>query len=383
MPTVEDIIVQRYQMTLEDFIARGPQIVPAYYGRMINAINAEDVDALQEILTEMDGGVVGGEDAAEDTLGISSSNDMMEIINQGIAQAFEGTPYGGFSTDRVNYTYDPETGTVQQLTLPSAFPKGFAQLYNPTLQPELIAALHKDLERAGVVEPGFFDEETEFGEKTQNVLGVVLEFADTNFFIDINSEEGQKLIEEYGDNSYGYLENEADEVIFARAILDKAIIALGNDVRQQEEIQKKLQDDAAVQAIAARFVMPTDDELDEFTEETYQQLVGRPPTAAERDKYATRQAELYSTKMKNLIALEKAIQANEIFKGVEVTKDFEGRDITVTEDRLNPLFQVVDPEAQAGSEIASDLEGEISAIEKGNAYRKQQAALLDAMFGQI
>tara|TARA_R100000329_G_scaffold95687_1_gene79506 strand:- start:146 stop:1297 length:1152 start_codon:yes stop_codon:yes gene_type:complete len=383
MPTVEDIIVQRYQMTLEDFIARGPQIVPAYYGRMINAINAEDSEELQKILIEMDGGVVGGEDAAEDTLNIPSVNDVDALIKQGIAEAFEGTPYGSLSTDRINYVYDPETGTVKQLTLPSAFPKGFAQLYNPTLQPELIAGLHKDLERAGVVEPGYFDDETEFGEKTQNVLGVVLEYADANFFIDIKSEEGQQLIEEYGDNSYGYLENEADEVIFARAILDKAIIALGNDVRQQEEIQKKLQDDAAVQAIASRFVMPTDDELDEFTEETYQQLVGRLPTAAERDKYATRQAELYSTKMKNLLALEKAIQANEIFKGVEVTKEFEGRDITVTEDRLNPLFQVVDPEAQAGSEIASDLEGEISAIERGNAYRRQQAALLDAMFGQI
>ena len=382
MPTVEDIIVQRYQMTLEDFIARGPQIVPAYYGRIINAINAEDSEELQKILIEMDGGVVGGEDAAEDTIGIPSQNDIQNQINAGIDAAFTAAGIS-LSTDRVNYIYDPETGTVKQLTLPSAFPKGFAQLYNPTLQPELIAGLHKDLERAGVVEPGFFDDETEFGEKTQNVLNVVLEYADANYFIDINSEEGQNLIEEYGDNSYGYLENEADEVTFARAILDKAIIALGNDVRQQEEIQKKLQDDAAVQAIASRFVMPTDEELDEFTEETYQQLVGRLPTAAERDKYATRQAELYSTKMKNLLALEKAIQANEIFKGVEVTKEFEGRDITVTEDRLNPLFQVVDPEAQAGSEIASDLEGEISAIERGNAYRKQQAALLDAMFGQI
>jgi hypothetical protein len=382
MPTVEDIIVQRYQMTLEDFIARGPQIVPAYYGRMINAINAEDSEALQEILIEMDGGVVGGEDAAEDTIGIPSENDIQTKINEGINEALEALGIS-LSTDRVNYTYDPKTGTVKQLTLPSAFPKGFAQLYNPTLQPELIAGLHKDLERAGVVEPGFFDDETEFGEKTQNVLNVVLEYANANYFIDINSEEGQKLIEEYGDNSYGYLENEADEVIFARAILDKAIIALGNDVRQQEEIQKKLQDDAAVQAIAARFVMPTDEEMDEFTEEMFQQLVGRLPTAAEKDKYATRQAELNSSKMKNLIALEKAIQANEIFKGVEVTKEFEGRDITVTEDRLNPLFQVVDPEAQAGSEIASDLEGEISAIERGNAYRRQQAALLDAMFGQI
>lgn len=382
MPTVEDIIVQRYQMTLEDFIARGPQIVPAYYGRIINAINAEDSEELQKILIEMDGGVVGGEDAAEDTIGIPSSNDIQNQINAGIDAAFTAAGIS-LSTDRVNYVYDPETGTVKQLTLPSAFPKGFAQLYNPTLQPELIAGLHKDLERAGVVEPGFFDDETEFGEKTQNVLNVVLEYADANYFIDINSEEGQNLIEEYGDNSYGYLENEADEVIFARAILDKAIIALGNDVRQQEEIQKKLQDESISQSIASRFVMPTDEELDEFTEETYQQLVGRLPTAAERDKYATRQAELYSTKMKNLLALEKAIQANEIFKGVEVTKEFEGRDITVTEDRLNPLFQVVDPEAQAGSEIASDLEGEISAIERGNAYRRQQAALLDAMFGQI
>ena len=382
MPTVEDIIVQRYQMTLEDFIARGPQIVPAYYGRMINAINAEDSEALQEILIEMDGGVVGGEDAAEDTIGIPSSNDIQNQINACIDAAFTAAGIS-LSTDRVNYVYDPETGTVKQLTLPSAFPKGFAQLYNPTLQPELIAGLHKDLERAGVVEPGYFDDETEFGEKTQNVLNVVLEYADANYFIDINSEEGQNLIEEYGDNSYGYLENEADEVIFARAILDKAIIALGNDVIQQEEIQKKLQDDSVVQAIASRFVMPTDEEMDEFTEEMFQQLVGRLPTAAEKDRYATRQAELNSSKMKNLIALEKAIQANEIFKGVEVTKEFEGRDITVTEDRLNPLFQVVDPEAQAGSEIASDLEGEISAIERGNAYRKQQAALLDAMFGQI
>ena len=59
MPTVEDIIVQRYQMTLEDFIARGPQIVPAYYSRILNAINAEDSEELQKILIEMDGGVVG------------------------------------------------------------------------------------------------------------------------------------------------------------------------------------------------------------------------------------------------------------------------------------------------------------------------------------
>ena len=270
MPTVEDIIVQRYQMTLEDFIARGPQIVPAYYGRMINAINAEDSEALQEILIEMDGGVVGGEDAAEDTIGIPSSNDIQNQINAGIDAAFTAAGIS-LSTDRVNYTYDPETGTVKKLTLPSAFPKGFAQLYNPTLQPELIAGLHKDLERAGVVEPGYFDDETEFGEKTQNVLNVVLEYADANYFIDINSEEGQNLIEEYGDNSYGYLENEADEVIFARAILDKAIIALGNDVIQQEEIQKKLQDDSVVQAIASRFVMPTDEEMDEFTEEMFQQ----------------------------------------------------------------------------------------------------------------
>ena len=96
MPTVEDIIVQRYQMTLEDFIARGPQIVPAYYGRMINAINAEDSEELQKILIEMDGGVVGGEEAEEDTLGISSQNDIDALIKQGIAEAFEGTPFGGF-----------------------------------------------------------------------------------------------------------------------------------------------------------------------------------------------------------------------------------------------------------------------------------------------
>ena len=38
MPTVEDIIVARYGMTLEDFIERGVQIVPAYYSKIINAI---------------------------------------------------------------------------------------------------------------------------------------------------------------------------------------------------------------------------------------------------------------------------------------------------------------------------------------------------------
>ena len=106
MPTVEDIIVQRYQMTLEDFIARGSQIVPAYYGRIINAINAEDSEALQEILIEMDGGVVGGEDAAEDTLGIPSSNDIEAQITAGINEALSAAGLS-LSTDRVNYTYDP------------------------------------------------------------------------------------------------------------------------------------------------------------------------------------------------------------------------------------------------------------------------------------
>ena len=123
MPTVDARIVQRSQLTLEDFIARGPQIVPAYYSRIINAINAEDSEALQEILIDMDGGVIGGEDAAEDTLGIPSSTDIEAEITAGITEALSAAGLS-LSTDTVNYTYEPENGTVQPLTFPSACTQG-------------------------------------------------------------------------------------------------------------------------------------------------------------------------------------------------------------------------------------------------------------------
>ena len=88
MPTVEDIIVARYQMTLEDFIARGVQIVPAYYSRIINAINAEDVEALQEM--------AGGEEQYGQLLEWASDNFSEEEIDLYDAVMDQGDPAACF-----------------------------------------------------------------------------------------------------------------------------------------------------------------------------------------------------------------------------------------------------------------------------------------------
>ena len=55
---------------------------------------------------------------------------------------------------------------------------------------------------------------------------------------------------------------------------------------------------------------------------------------------------------------------------------------TTQELRTN-IFQITDPEVAVGQQIEEDLEGEMSAIEKGNAARRQQAALIQAMIGQL
>ena len=58
--------------------------------------------------------------------------------------------------------------------------------------------------------------------------------------------------------------------------------------------------------------------------------------------------------------------------------------VTPTKQALRTdIFQITDPEAAVTSEIKEDLEKEVSVIEQGNAARRQQASLIEAMLGQI
>ena len=244
--------------------------------------------------------------------------------------------------------------------------------------------MQQDLVRAGVVKPDYFDDEDEFGQKTANALSVVLEYADANIFIDKNSEQGQKLIQDFGNGHYGFTQKQSDDVIFARAVMDLAIQKLGDDVRLQEEAQEKLEDEAAVQAIASRYTIPTYEEMDDTIDEVFGQLVTREATAKEKDRYSTALAGQYSTRFKQLLALEKAVRTNNIFKDVPAIQGPDDMLVTPTTQELRTdIFQITDPEATVGRQIEKDLEGEMSAIEKGNAARRQQAALIQAMIGQL
>ena len=218
--------------------------------------------------------------------------------------------------------------------------------------------------------------------KTANALSVVLDYADTNIFIDKDSEQGEALITEYGTGHYGFLENESRDIIFARAVLDLAVEALGRDVRLQEEAQEKLRDEEATQALAAQYTIPTYAEMDDTLDEIFNQLVPREATAKEKDRYATALAAQYSTRFKELQALQKAVRTDNIFK--DATISLEGREQIVPGQELRTdIFQITDPEVEVTQQIEKDLEGEMSAIEQGNAARRQQAALIQAMIGQL
>ena len=96
-----------------------------------------------------------------------------------------GFDLGALTGERVFYSYNTETGSLDQLTLPSIFPKGFTALYNETISPELIGGLQNDLIRNGVVAPDYFDDEDQFGQKTEQVLSILMDYADKNFKIDM------------------------------------------------------------------------------------------------------------------------------------------------------------------------------------------------------
>ena len=211
-----------------------------------------------------------------------------------------------------------------------------------------------------------------------------MDYADKNFKIDINSEEGQALIQQYKDGQYGFLENESDEIIFARAMLDQAVQGVGRDVRKQEELQKKLEDQQFTQALARRYTVPSYEEMEDTIDEVFNQIVPRDATAKEKDRYATQLAKQYSNRFNQLEALEKAIRAERIFVDSERTLDFEGREVTVPERELRTdIFQITDPETAVSRQIQQDLEKEMSVIEQANAARRQQASLIQAMLGQI
>lgn len=355
-----DELLQTYFGITSDQIdsAEGRAALGEYYNVIQGIVISQDVEALQNVINGIQ----------NQTASNASTPGAPTLISQ-----------------RAYYVLDEETGGLKKIEIPSAFPEGFASFYNITLQPELIAGLQKDLERNGVVPSGYFDGEDDFGTKTTEVLSLVLDYADKYIFIDKNDEQGQKLIEQYGQGHYGFTEGESEDITFGRAILDLAIQSIGRDVRQQEEVQAKLQDEQALQALAASYTIPSYVEMDDTIDEIFNQLVPRSATQKEKDRYVTALAEQYSTKFKQLQALEKAVRTNNIFEEVPAIPGLpEGMMSQPTKQQLRTsIFQITDPEMQVQAKIKQDLEQEMTTIEKANAARKQQSALIQAMLGQL
>jgi len=382
MDKINELLQENFGITADQIdSAEARQALGGFYDRVVTAIELEDPTIIDFIIEEIEAvqGQAGG-------AGLVNENEVQNIVDESVKSAFQeaGLDLSQFTNERGYYVYDPETGGLKQVEVASAFPDGFASLYNITLQPELVAGLQQDLIRSGVVEADYFDDEDEFGQKTANALSVVLDYADTNIFIDKDSEQGEALITEYGTGHYGFLQNESRDIIFARAVLDLAVEALGRDVRLQEEAQEKLRDEETTQALAAQYTIPTYAEMDDTLDEIFNQLVPREATAKEKDKYATALAAQYSTRFKELQALQKAVRTNNIFQDADMSVSLEGREQVVpTQELRTDIFQITDPEAEVTQQIEQDLEGEMSAIEKGNAARRQQAALIQAMIGQL
>jgi hypothetical protein len=376
--TVEELIKQKFGVSVEEFIQTHSVIIPSQFGVIVNAIDANDPEKLQEIFDKIDGIDPTDVDATEGGKDFTTVEDKITESQQ---QVFD--KLGVLGKQRKIYTKNDEGKFVLQ-TIPSNFANGFTALFNISQQPELLAELQDSFIKNGIVEADYFDDEDEvFGEKTQAVLSAVMEYADNTIFIQQDSEDGQKLIAEHG-STYGFLEGDPDNVAFSMAVLDLAVEGLSQSVKSQKEMQEKLADEQAVQTLASQYDVPTDLEMEETIDEVFGSIVPRDATAAEKARYSTRLAELYSPRFKELQALEKAIRTNNIFETVSVTKPFEGRMVTGQEEQLKTdIFQITDPEAVIQSEIQKDLEGEVSAIEKGNAARKQQASLIAAMLGQI
>jgi len=377
---MEELIQKQFGVSVQEFRDTYMTVVPAYYSTIINALDAENVESLQAIIDEIN--------MVQDTSGVpeeqqfETQNSIEQQIQGEISSALEAAGLTVGASRQV-YVKNPDTGKLELQMLPSNFGNGFTALFNITQQPELLAELQDSFIKNGIVEENYFDDEEVFGEKTQAVLSLVMEYADNTIFIQQDSEEGQALIEQHG-STYGFLEGDPDNVAFSMAVLDLAIEGVSQSVKSQKEMQEKLADEQAVQVLASQYDVPSDLEMDETIDELFGSIVPRDATVAEKARYSTRLAELYSPRFKELQALEKAIRTNNIFETVNVTKPFEGRMVTGQEEQLKTdIFQITDPEAVIQSEIQEDLSAEASAIEQGNAARRQQSSLIAAMLGQI
>lgn len=377
---MEELIQKQFGVSVQEFRDTYVTVVPAYYSSIINALDAENLESLQGIIDEIN--------MVQDTSGVpeeqqfETQNSIEQQIQGEISSALEAAGLTVGASRQV-YVKNPDTGKLELQMLPSNFGNGFTALFNITQQPELLAELQDSFIKNGIVEENYFDDEEVFGEKTQAVLSLVMEYADNTIFVQQDSDEGQALIEQHG-STYGFLEGDPEGVAFSMAVLDLAIEGVSQSVKSQKEMQEKLADEQAVQVLASQYDVPTDLEMEETIDEVFGSIVPRDATAAEKARYSTRLAELYSPRFKELQALEKAIRTNNTFETVNVTKPFEGRMVTGQEEQLKTdIFQITDPETVIQSEIQEDLSAEATAIEQGNAARKQQSSLIAAMLGQI
>ena len=131
MTELEKKIFDTFGITIDQVESvEGRQALGGFYDRVLAAVQTQDEEAINFIISEI--AAVRGEPTGE---GIVTEDKVQSTVDESIQKAFQeaGFDLGALIGERVFYSYNTETGSLDQLTLPSIFPKGFTSLYNETI----------------------------------------------------------------------------------------------------------------------------------------------------------------------------------------------------------------------------------------------------------
>ncbi len=245
------------------------------------------------------------------------------------------------------------------------------EIINLYATPNEITAFQKYLYDSGIVEQGYFaGTEGQQSEKLQNKITEVMNYIDNNI---VTNAEVRDAIRKEKPVYFTSVQQREQDASFERNLFNYGLKEFIRTGQAEEDFQRGLQE----KEIAQRYIPPSENELEDYTEAYFYAKIGRKPTSEELDVWATNLASSYSTEYAQSIAASRAFDDAKFVQDKMSSTDTIS---TATGPDLSK-FSTQTQQEIFEEDFESQMQKEIDVFEAGQRKKDYQNQLLSVMFG--
>jgi len=245
------------------------------------------------------------------------------------------------------------------------------EIINLYASPNEIKAFQIYLYDSGIVEQGYFaGTEGQQSEKLQNKITEVMNYIDNNI---VTNAEVRDAIKKEKPVYFTSVQQREQDASFERNLFNYGLKEFIRTGQAEEDFQRGLQE----KEMAQRYIPPSENELEDYTEAYFYAKIGRKPTSEELDVWATNLASSYSTEYAQSIAASRALDDAKFVQDKMSSTDTISRATGPDLSRFSTQTQ----QEIFEEDFESQMQKEIDVFEAGQRKKDYQNQLLSVMFG--